>query len=239
MQTVIDYRFDRIIRLISMLAISLLFASYMRELVTYYLPLSGLLAIIFSLAFFFAGFGLQCLAAKLFFIERTKSDGSYENTESFFRKKDAKFAILLSIIPAISAAILLNLFINKSDAYYYYAVIPFAAAALGFAISISGVVIWFYPSRRLCDRRAILICMLLYLILYLAGVLLMNKYVAVIGLITDTANTMDSLRKGGELNLFPLGCALVTFIALKAAQIADEKHYAKLNAMMAERAADK
>lgn len=234
MKAVTDYKFDRIIRLIGMAGIALVFCSFLYQFFTSYFPLPYLTAVLLSFAFFFIGFGLQCLSAKLFGFERTKSDGSYENMEGFFHKNEAVPAILASLVPAIVAAIATGVYVSSRGDYYTNSFLPFLIAILGFAISVSGVVVWFYPPERLSDRRALTVCLLIDFAIYMISVFLLQKYISLLALIMNPADTLLEMQRGASLNLFTLILTILTFLILFVTQKVNEKHYKKLNALMAE-----
>jgi len=241
-QKIVDYKFNMIIRLIAVAGLSVLGAGFLNEFSFDFLVHAGaspvaanIWSVIVALLCTFAGFGAQTLYAKLKFIERTREDGTYENTEAFFRINDAKIALLGSIIPAVIVAIIVAVNCGKIDAAVVEdgavmkVTVPLMALLISYLCSLMGVIAWFYPHTRLCDKRALIVTGIIHVAGYFVSLLFLGKHSSILLCTFDRMAKMQMKEDGKTFNIFSWILFAVMFAVLITCSIVNEKHYDKLN----------
>ncbi len=232
-KAVIDYKFDGKIRIFALIGIAVAVSAFPYAFVFGDFRLGWLYTLLSSFAFFFIGYGLQMLAAKLFHYKRVKSDGSYENTESFIDFRHMLFALLTSLVPTVVLmVILIPVFTADMEITYLYSWVPYVLAIFTYGISIAGIIVWFFPVERLCDRRAVTCCALLDFGLYVVVIFLMQKYIPLFTMITNPKNARAQLAAGETFNIYGIASAVAAFVILLTLQFIHDRHYSKLNALM-------
>ena len=241
-QKIVDYKFNMIMRLICVAGLAILGAGYLSEFSFDFLVHAGaspvavnVWAIIVALLCTFAGFGAQTLYAKLKFIERTREDGTYENTEAFFRINDAKIALLGSLAPAVIVAIVVAVNCGKIDSAVVdggstmKVLVPIMGLLISYLCSVVGIIAWFYPHTRLCDKRALITTGLIHIGGYFISLLFLGKHTSILLYITQSQVRFAMKEDGTTLNIFSWIRLVVMFAVLITVSIVNEKHYDKLN----------
>ncbi len=241
-QKIVDYKFNMIMRLIAVAGLSVLGAGFLNEFSFDFLVHAGaspvavnIWSVIVALLCTFAGFGAQTLYAKLKFIERTREDGTYENTEAFFRINDAKIALLGSIIPAVIVAIIVAVNCGKIDAAVVdegavlKVTVPLMALVISYLCSLIGVIAWFYPHTRLCDKRALIVTGITHVAGYFISLLFLGKHSSILLCTFDRMAKMQMEEDGKTFNIFSWILFVIMFAVLITCSIVNEKHYDKLN----------
>jgi hypothetical protein len=241
-QKIVDYKFNMIMRLIAVAGLSVLGAGFLNEFSFDFLVHAGaspvavnIWSVIVALLCTFAGFGAQTLYAKLKFIERTREDGTYENTEAFFRINDAKIALLGSIIPAVIVAIIVAVNCGKIDAAVVdegavlKVTVPLMALVISYLCSLIGVIAWFYPHTRLCDKRALIVTGITHVAGYFISLLFLGKHSSILLCTFDRMAKMQMEEDGKTFNIFSWILLVIMFAVLITCSIVNEKHYDKLN----------
>lgn len=233
-KAVIDYKFDSTVRIFSLIGIAVTVSAFPYAFVFGEFKGGWFYNLLVSFAFFFIGYGLQTLAAKLFHYTRVKSDGSYENTESFIEFKRMLFALGVSLVPTIVLmVILIPVFTADMNITYLYSWVPYVLAIFTYAISVSGIIVWFFPVERLCDTRAILCCGIIDFGIYAVTIILMQKYLPLFTLITNPKLAHAQIASGtGRFNTYGIVSALAAVIILLVVHFIHDRHYEKLNALM-------
>jgi hypothetical protein len=162
-------------------------------------------------------------------------DGTYENTEAFFRINDAKIALLGSIIPAVIVAIIVAVNCGKIDAAVVddgavlKVTVPLMALVISYLCSLIGVIAWFYPHTRLCDKRALIVTGITHVAGYFISLLFLGKHSSILLCTFDRMAKMQMEEDGKTFNIFSWILFVIMFAVLITCSIVNEKHYDKLN----------
>ncbi|MHB1152468.1 MAG: hypothetical protein ACYCWE_16835 [Eubacteriales bacterium] len=108
---------------------------------TYISKQPEIFALFFSFAFIVTGYMLQMLYAKVMELKRTEFTPGF--VEPYFKFKNAKFSMILSVLPSIIIYKISQNYLISLSPEYKISAIPLFISFFSLGLCITGIVLWF------------------------------------------------------------------------------------------------